>query len=183
MKKIHSLPIHERRVLTPVFERGFLYWIHLEQLTLGCLASEDPDTRSRAIARIIKLRSNQQAQPKPAIGKKRGRKPTPTVRTLELPDPIYEANDFSTMIDWDSAQQTEPPYLRDLSNEEIQAFQTTPFTCEEPSNTQHVERAIQMIAQKGTSAASSTLRQGLSHATVLSRARRGRSTTKSAFSV
>ena len=115
-----------------------MFWIHPEQLFLGCLASEDPDIRLRAVARIIKLRSNKAAQPQVAVGKKRGRKPTPTVRTLELPDPIYEAEDFSTMIDWESAQQTEPPYLRDLSNEEILSFQTTPFTCQEPSNTQHV---------------------------------------------
>ena len=81
-----------------------MFWIHPEQLFLGCLASEDPDIRLRAVARIIKLRSNKAAQPQVAVGKKRGRKPTPTVRTLELPDPIYEAEDFSTMIDWESAQ-------------------------------------------------------------------------------
>ena len=51
------------------------------------------------------------------------------------------------MIDWSKSQVTEPPVLRDLSEEDIKAFQTTPFTCIQPSNTQFVERSIQLIAK------------------------------------
>lgn len=183
MKLFISLPLAERRIVCPVFERGFLYWAHPEQLFLACLASPDPDIRSRAIARIIKIRSGQAVPPKPVVGKKRGRKSVKTVRELELPDPVYHAADFSTMIDWESSQITEPPLLRDLSSEEILAFQAVPFTCAEPSNTQFVERHIQMITKKGTKAASPTLRNGLNHATAASQARRSsRETSKHYFS-
>ena len=181
MKLVHSLPADERRIIVPVFERGFLYWCHPEQLMLGCLASSDPDIRARAIARIVKIRSDVSQSSKVVVGRKRGRKPASEVRVLELPNPVYTADDFSTMIDWNESQLTEPPLLRDLTNEQIEAFQDTPFTCEEPSNTQHVERFIQLIAKNGTRAASATLRRGLCQATIESRNRRSKTTTKAAF--
>ena len=113
------------------------------------------------------IRSTTSAPPKPVNGKKRGRKRTITVRVLQLPDPVYTATNFTNMIDWESSQMTEPPILRDLTNDQILAFQDCPSTCKEPSNSQFVERNIQMIAKQGIRAASSTLRQGLSHATGL----------------
>ena len=171
MKLIHSLPLDERRILCPVFERGYLYWIHPEQLLLGCLASDDPDVRSRAVARIIQIRSAR-LESSEVVGKKPGRKPAPTVRVVELPNPIYSAKDFTTMIDWDTSQVTEPPVLRDLSDAEIKAFQTTPFACIQPSNTQFVERSIQLIAKNGLRSTSQTLRRGHAHATLESQARR-----------
>ena len=110
MKLIHGLPLHERRILCPVFERGFLYWMHPEQLLLGCIASDDADVRSRAVARVIQIRSTRSESSKVVVGKKRGRKPA--VRVLELPNPVYSAKDFTTMIDWNESQVTEPPLLR-----------------------------------------------------------------------
>ena len=183
MKLIHRLPLHKRRILCPVFERGFLYWMHPEQLLLGCIASDDPDVRSRAVARIIQTRSVRSESSKGVVGKKRGRKPASTVRVLELPNPIYSAKDFTSMIDWSKSQVTEPPVLRDLSEEDIKAFQTTPFTCIQPSNTQFVERSIQLIAKNGTRSASQTLRSGHAHATLESQERRSGpgSTSKAAY--
>ena len=183
MKLIHALPLHEQRIICPVFERGFLYWMHPENLFLACLASNDADIRSRAIARIIQIRADASGSSSTVMGRKRGRKSAPKVRILELPDPIYSAQDFSSMIDWDQSQKTEPPLLRDLSKGQIEAFQTTPFTCEQPSNTQHVERFIQLIAKNGTRAASSTMRRGLCHATINSRSRRSGNNSKAAFAV
>ena len=182
MKLLHALPTDEQRILTPVFERGFLYWLHPEQLLLGCLSSSDPDVRARAIARIVKIRSESSQSSELVVGRKRGRQPaSDKVRVLELPDPIYTAEDFSTMINWEDSQKTEPPLLRDLSIEQIRAFQETPFTCEEPSNTQHVERFIQLIAKNGTRSTLSTLRRGICHATIESQARRSKKNTKAAF--
>ena len=92
--------------------------MHPEQLLLGCIASDDPDVRSWAVARIIQIRSVRSESSKGVVGKKRGRKPASTVRVLELPNPIYFAKDFTSMIDWSKSQVTEPPVLQDLSEED-----------------------------------------------------------------
>ena len=83
MKLIDSLPDHEKLVLCPVFERGFMYWAHPEQLFLGCLASSDDDMRARAVARIIRLRHPAEAAVEKANPKKR--KTKSVVRIFELP--------------------------------------------------------------------------------------------------
>ena len=48
MNRVYALKekhVDEYRVVYPVFERGFLYWCHPEQLLLGCLACEDAAVR------------------------------------------------------------------------------------------------------------------------------------------
>ena len=52
-----------------------------------------------------------------------------------------------------------------------------------PSNTQHVERCIKLITENGTRKADPVLRDGLCHATVLSRKRHPKMETKADFSV
>lgn len=183
MKLVNGLSVDEKRIMSPVFERGFLYWMHPEQLILGCLASSDADVRAQAVARILKIRSDASLPPKPTVGKKRKRKPAPKVRIIELPDPIYEATHFTKMINWSKSQMTEAPLLRNMSVDEIKAFQDTPFTCAIPNNSQFVERNIQLIAKNGTRSTSHEIRQGTALATLASRERRARKTTKTAFSV
>ena len=73
------------------------------------------------------------------------------------------------MIDWASEQVLEPPCLRSLTDEELRHFEKEPLVMSVPSNSQHVERLIQLITQKGTKAASPEMRDGLCHATLNSR--------------
>ena len=187
LKLINALPIHEQRILTPVFERGFGYWLHAEQLILGCLADDDEDVRGQAVARVFQIRQTEAAASATTSdnqrARKRGKKPPPAVRIFQLPTPLYSANHFSRMIDWAQEQITEPPLLRDLSNDELRNFESVPLARDEPSNSQFVERHIQLVTQNSTRSASPTKRDGLCRATIVSRERRSRSTTKAAFSV
>ena len=68
---------------------------------------------------------------------------------------------------------TEPPYLRDFSDDDIKKFLDKPLKLDVPSNTQHVERLIQLITTIGPKSASSTLRHGMAHATIRYLARLG----------
>ena len=145
-------------MLKPVFNRGFGYWC---QLILACLASEDADVRSRAIARIMEIR-NTAASKEPL-----------RVRVFELPKACHEHDThLSYMIDWKRKQVLKPPYLKKFSNKEIRKFESTPL----------VDRCIRLITENGTRAASSTLRDGLCHSTIGSRQRYPRRETKADFS-
>ena len=72
------------------------------------------------------------------------------------------------MKEWKTAQMTKPPLLKDLSDDEIKLFLEKPFSLNVPGNTQFVERMIKVITQKGCRAASPTLRDGITRATITS---------------
>ena len=176
MQLLNGLPVNEQRILWPVYKRGFMYWAHSEQLLLAGLASEDRDIRSQAVARILRIRDQQQ-QHTPA----KKRKNSGTVRTFELPAPVLNAQSYWSMIDWTKEQVLEPPYLRKYTDEEVKAFEDSPLILNVPSNSQHVERLIKLITENGKHAASSTLRDGLAKATMKSRQQRPKLRTRADF--
>ena len=177
-KLIANLPIEERRVLSPVFQRGFGHWAHCEQILLACLSSPDPDVRAWAVARIIKIRETTARPVEPT----RKRKQKSGVRTFEIPSFHYDAKDFKTMIDWECEQVTEPPYTMKLSDAEIRQFESHPLKLDVPSNSQFVERHIRLITENGTRSSSATIRDGLAHATIAHRQLRGKKESKENFS-
>ena len=171
MKLIKKLPANERSVVSPVIERGF-FWAHPEQLLLGCLGSSDEDVRARAVAKIIAVRQGEgQGQALKDKGRKRKRAES-DVRIFHLPKPNYDATHFSEMIFWDQESITEPPLLRDYSNDQIRAFEKEPLEVLIPSNSQHVERCIQLMARNTTKSSNPTVRDGLCKATIDEQKRR-----------
>ena len=144
MQLINNLPINEQRILWPVYNRGFTYWIHSEQLFLACLASENPDVRAQAVARILRLRQPEAQQP--THSKKRKR--SSNVRIFQLPSPVLNAPNYWSMINWNEEQVLEPLYLQKYSDSEIRAFEDTPLSLNVPSNSQHVERLIKLITEQ-----------------------------------
>ena len=176
MKLIDALPIEEKEVIKPVFERGFGHWAHAENLFLSCLGSSDADIRSRAVARIISLRLTE-------IGnnRRKRRREASSVRMFQLPELLYNASDFSSIIDWSVEQVNEPPFLRNYSNDQLRQFESSPLVLEVPSNSQFVERSIRLITEQGTRAASAVTRDGLCHAVLQRRQQRGKGETKSDF--
>ena len=61
---------------------------------------------------------------------------------------------------------TSPPILRQISDEAIKKNEDLPLEINVPSNTQHVERLIQLMAKNATRKATSKLRNGLCKATI-----------------
>lgn len=85
------------------------------------------------------------------------------------------------MIDWKSSQVTEPPLLKDLSDDEIRSFVTTPLQLPYSNNSQFVERLIREITKKGQSAANPKVRDGLVKTTLKSRKKMKKCRTKKDF--
>ena len=98
-----------------------------------------------------------------------------------MPKPVYSATSFDAMIDWSVEQITPPPYLRDQSDEEIREYERVPLEMNISSNTQNIERLVQLNAQVGKRAGSSIMRDGLVKATMESRKERPSLEKKSDF--
>ena len=76
---------------------------------------------------------------------------------------------------------TEPPILKDLTDDGIKSFLDKPFSLKVPGNTQFVERLIKVITQKGCRAASPSLRDGITRATLKSQKQLPKCRTKNDF--
>ena len=89
-----------------------------------------------------------------------------SLKPLNGSKPVYEANHVSKMSNWKTEQITVLPYLRSYTDEQIRKFLSEPLVIAIPSNSQHVERYIQLNAKNSTRASSSKLRDGLCKATI-----------------
>ena len=76
---------------------------------------------------------------------------------------------------------TSPPILRQISDEAIKKNEDLPLTINVPSNTQHVEHFIQLMAKNATRKATSKLRDSLRKATINNRQKRPKLEQKSDF--
>ena len=178
MKRISALKknhVKEYEALKPVFERSF-YWGHSEQLLLSCLGSADRNIRVQAISRILKARQDEGGRKTPSEAESADK-----VRIFQVPKPVYEASSFDSMINWETELVTSPPILRQISDEDLRKYEDSPLEINVPSNTQHVERFIQLMAKNATRKATSKLRDGLCKTTIKHRQKRPKLERKSDF--
>lgn len=84
-----------------------------------------------------------------------------SIRTFTLPTLNPEANHYQHMINWTTAQVTEPPFLMGMSDEELQNFVESPLVLDLPNNSQFVERMIKEITKKGCRAVDPKVRDGM----------------------
>ena len=69
-------------------------------------------------------------------------------RAFQLPTLNFDARDYTTMIDWTTAQCTEPPLTMAMSDSEVEAIIKTPYnTLPFPNHTQAVERAVRVVTE------------------------------------
>ena len=96
-----------------------------------------------------------------------------------MPKPVYGAPSYNLMTDLAKEDRFEPPWTRNLSNDQIRQFINEPLVVPVPHHRQYVERAIRVITQLGTAAASDDKRDGMALATFKDPAERPRCETKS----
>ena len=136
------------------------------------------DVRSKGIVEVLKIREGTRKEE----GPKRRKKSVHGVRSFEIPTFCYDAENFTTMTDWQKEQMTEPPFTLRMSNDEIKRFEAKPLILDVPSNSQHVERFIWVTTEIGTKSANPTLRDGMAHATIAHRRLHGKKESKKDFS-
>ena len=122
------------------------------------LASENKDERARAVARISTLRGIQrQGQEKEKSAQAEDEEKEDSIQIFQT----SLSQSYEEMIDWDKEQVCPPPYVQFHTDEEIQEYVVTPLKLDVPSNSQHVERFIQVNAKVGTKATSNRDRNRL----------------------
>ena len=133
MKLLKLLPSHVADIVRPYVSRN-AYYAHPENLLLAMLDDDDENVRKKAVDLIKNIRAEHQPSHRP-------------VRPFSVPEIHYDADNYYTMIDWESLQLTEPPLTYHLSNEELdlivdEALTLPPYR----SHTQSVERAVKCVS-------------------------------------
>ena len=131
-KLLQLLPAHVVAVVKPFVSRN-AYYAHPENLLLAMLDDEDENVRTKAVKIIKTIRAEHQPSHRP-------------VRPFSVPKIDYDADNYHSMIDWESLQLTEPPLTYHLSNDELEllideALTLAPYR----SHTQSVERAVKVV--------------------------------------
>ena len=98
---LRQLPQRTQTTVQPVIQRNG-YWAHPEQLLLAMVADDDRVVREQAVRLISAAREQQTEEP----------------RIFAIPAINFEAVSYTDMISW-CGPVTEPPLLRDLSDDEL----------------------------------------------------------------
>ena len=128
---LRELPEDIQEVVRPVLQRN-AYWAHAEQLLLGMVADDDTEIRVEAVRQIRAARQRE----------------TEDVRPFRLPALNFGASRYSELISWSTEAVTQPPLLRHLTDDELQAIERTPLQVPSyPVHTQAVERAVRTVTE------------------------------------
>ena len=132
-KLLNLLPVDVADLVRPYVSRN-AYFAHPENLLLAMLDDDDENVRKKAVDIIKDIRANHQPSHRP-------------VRPFSVPNLLYDADNYHSMIDWQTEPLTEPPLTYHLTNAELdtiidEALTLPPYR----SHTQSVERAVKLVS-------------------------------------
>lgn len=164
VKRSHFLPPNALKLVEKSLEINS-YFAHLENITLAMTNDENEEIRQKAWSKILEAR--QQELPE-------------SVRKFKNPRKLnHNCVDYWDLIDYDSAEHKNPPVLRDIHVDEtnIEYLASKPilmhdfgeFLVDMPSNTQPVERSVQLTTAAAKRTAGETNRTGFIVNTLSSR--------------
>ena len=131
-KLLKLLPASVVEIVKPYVSRN-AYNAHPENLLLAMLDDDDVDVRRKAVNIIKTIRTEHQPPNRP-------------LREFRVPEIDYDADNYHSLIDWESLQLTEPPLTYDLTNDDLDKIIEEPLTLPPyRSHTQSVERAVKLV--------------------------------------
>ena len=133
------------------------YFAHPENLLVAMLDDEDESVREKGVGIIQEIREKHQPSHRP-------------VRPFMVPEIDFDADNYHSMIDWDSLLLTEPPLTYNHSDDELkliidEAITLPPYR----SHTQSVERAVKMVTDASGKVYGLVAAQGYIRAKISSR--------------
>ncbi|KAG0711470.1 hypothetical protein GWK47_020547 [Chionoecetes opilio] len=137
------------RVVDPVIQRNG-YFGHPENLLLSMITDARPHIRELGVRRIMKARKEAKLV---------------TVRVFKVPTLNFEAEDYTSMIDWRKEPITEPPVTMKIDDETLLRFiheDVTPIVSfsRYPCHTQAVERHIKLVTEASAAVCGKESRDG-----------------------
>lgn len=150
------LPDELKAKIDPVIKRNS-YFAHPENLLLAMLTDPQNHIRELAARRILKARANKQGN----------------IRLFQVPDLNLNATSYVDLINWQQ-NDTEPPILKAVSDEELQLFVAQKGEGDLPllrlpCHTQAVERAVKTVTEAARSLCGKSAREGFIKAQIESR--------------
>ena len=124
------------------------HWAHPENVAIACLSDPDEEIRRKGVQFIRQARE--------AFDKEG------EVRKFVPPEINFDSKRFCDMVDLESAEKTEPPVTKDLSDEAVLSALTAPLILPAfPNNTQSVERMVRVVTLAATKRAGHAARHRL----------------------
>lgn len=129
------LPQALKDIVDPVIQRNG-YFGHPENILLAMITDEREEVRIDAWEKIAEARKT---------------KPKET-RIFTIPKLNFEAEDYTSLVQWNKVAVTEPPVLSDLDLEDFQRFarEGAIFKVDFPCHTQAVERCVKEVTYAST---------------------------------
>lgn len=150
---LRDLPHDVQKSVRPVLQRN-AFWAHPEQVLLGMVTDGDESVRRRAVQRIREARQQELAND------------TGKVRRFELPAVKFDASVYTEIIDWDKVTVTQPPLLRQLSEEDLVRIEQEPLSLPAyPVHTVAVEREVRAVTEASAAVLGKEARHGFVTAT------------------
>ena len=166
---IQSFPNDVKAYVRPILDNG-TYWAHSENILLSALSDKDVVIRTQAVNQILKIRNNEtlkeEVRKKQHQLRQKKKCPYKRQRIFVKPEINYEADSYVNLIRWDDQACHEPPYLYNLSDDEIRAFIMNQLELRIVSNSVLTERTIQMVDKVGTTSTSGSFREGAVRSTL-----------------
>jgi len=150
-KSRYMSPAH-KKIIDPVIQRN-AYFAHTENLLLCMVRDERAPIRELALRRILKARKEKDET-------------DCSVRQFVVPKLNVDAKDYTEIVEWMSCKVTEPPILRNMTNDELWALiNETEIPSVDfqryPCHTQAVERGIKLVTEASKLVCDESSRDGL----------------------
>ena len=159
VNKSRYLPDDLKLVVDPVIQRNAFY-AHPENLLLSMIADDRKEIRELGVRRIMKARSSKKSN--------RG------VRIFLPPTLVFNAANYTELIDWQSCELTEPPATKDINDDDLEQLIHNPDNSviefpRFPCHTQAVERSVKAVTESAMTVVGEHARDGLVRARLAAR--------------
>ena len=147
-----------------ILENGS-FWFHSENFLLACLGDPRVNVRQKGVDRILQLRNDCPLKAKVAkylLELKRKKKcQFKTQRPFVKPTLNYQGTDYVEAVCWEEEVLFEPPFTKQMSDEELKLFIMKPLNLDIPSHSVLTERCIRDVDMLSASTTSQEKRDGM----------------------
>lgn len=150
MRLSQTMPQRSKTIANKVLRRNS-FFAHPENILISMLHDDEQHIRELGWRRILKARSKQ-----PPAGE---------IRAFAMPELLYDSQNYYEMINWQTAEVTEPPVTKTIPDTRIKEFVETGDQPDGliplfPCHTQAVERLIKLVTEASASVSGIEERDG-----------------------
>ena len=164
MKDLLTFPPGAKDAILPIFLSG-IFWFHSENVLLAALADSSEVRRKRGVDQIIRIRHDADFRGRAEAEQKHIKQTKKCTfkrqRVFVKPEVNYEAEDYLDVICWETQAYFEPPFTKDMSDEEVRGFIAKPLCLNVPSHSVLTERLIRDVDRVASQSTSGEIRDGM----------------------